>query len=295
MTAEYVNDYPRQTAAALMALRGMPPAAVAEATGVHLDTLSLFLKSGESALRDDSFERLFSFLGLKAVGAGVQLVSDRVHFFSIRCGLLSARTRLREGLADVQRILPLTGGVLGLDIGRINGCRTFLLCGDDVRAVVSIRVPLYIKVSLADLGVPPGAFAGFDKVARIPAYYQSLIERQQLSPRYFDVLLSGRFECESTELVRLVALENDIPLHEVITLIEERAARLVAERAPAPVSQAPVASLRHNVLLLTPRHVDQPRRKADSAPVPAPAAAMPAAEASTDMDIDSIMQRASHA
>lgn len=242
------TDYPRKVAIALMQLRGLDAAAVAAGAEINHDLLKLFLSGHPSALSEQSFDALFHFLGLQPCGESAVLASSKVHYFTVNCGLFGNR----QVFAGLRTIQPLIKGLFGMSLHTAGRNQIFLLRGDETRIVLHVRQPLVQRVSLSDVGIPPGAFRGYDKIRRIPAYYQTLLTTRQLTPRYFDVVLSGNYENESLELIRLAALEHDIPLSEVFTWVAAQARQPAKEESQTDLFVGDVAA--SNIFALRPEH-----------------------------------------
>lgn len=205
-------DYARLAARALMALRNEAQSDLCAATGIHEQTLSYFLKGNDDALSDTSFHLLFNHLGLVATDNGAKLASSRVHFFHLDSGVFSKRRHI----ASFRALLPLMDSVTALELPRYRGITPILVRGPNSRLALLVRSWRIGGIRLSDLGLVPGSFRGYETINQIPRYYLDLLIEQNVRANYFDLILEGSFRNESIDLVRLVALDRDVTLSEIV-------------------------------------------------------------------------------
>lgn len=205
-------DYARQAARALMTLRQESIREVCAATGISEQTLACFLKGHDVALSDASFHLLFQHLGVSATEEGAKLAPNRVHFFHMS----SAAFKKRRHIAMFRTLLPLMDGVCALQLPRHKGVTPILVRGPRSRIVLLVRSGRIGGITMQKLGLVPGSFRGYETIAQIPEYYRDLLINKQVRANYFDLILEGSFKNESIDLVRLVALDRDVTLSEIV-------------------------------------------------------------------------------
>ncbi|MEW5890932.1 MAG: hypothetical protein AB1768_18270 [Pseudomonadota bacterium] len=205
-------DYARQAARALMTLRQESIREVCAATGISEQTLACFLKGHDVALSDASFHLLFQHLGVCATEEGAKLAPNRVHFFHMS----SAAFKKRRHIAMFRTLLPLMDGVCALQLPRHKGVTPILVRGPRSRIVLLVRNGWIGGITMQKLGLVPGSFRGYETIAQIPEYYRDLLINKQVRANYFDLILEGSFKNESIDLVRLVALDRDVTLSEIV-------------------------------------------------------------------------------
>lgn len=230
MTNENENLYPIQVARAAMALKGLSVMDIAERTDVQKVNIEAFLRGFTNAISIESADMIFRNLGIDSTG----LSRSRVHFFNIKLGRFNAN----RSLMPLKTLMPLIGTHGAMTLGKVNGVTPILIKSDaGHRIVLLVKSRKFHTVTPQDLGLTPGSFEGNQNVANIPAYYYELMFANNLKPNYFDLILTGDFRMESIDLLRIVALEYDITLSEIIASVTKTAELKRAEIEPEIVEE----------------------------------------------------------
>lgn len=204
------NIYPIQVARAAMALKGLSVRDIADRTDVQTTNIETFLRGYTEAISAESSNIIFNTLGFDSSG----LALNRVHFFNISIGRPGKNKR---ALMPITTILPLIGTHEAMALKRVNGMTPVLIKSDaGHRIVILVKASRFHRVTPADLGLTAGTFDGTKTVESITDYYYQLLFSNNLKPKYFDLILNGDFRSESVELLRMVALEYDLPITEII-------------------------------------------------------------------------------
>jgi transcriptional regulator with XRE-family HTH domain len=225
MTIANENIYPIQVARAAMALKGLSVRDIAERTDVQKVNIEAYLRGFTSAISIESADMIFRNLGIDSTG----LSRTRVHFFNIKLG----RFNTSRSLMPLKTLMPLIGSHGAMTLGKVNGITPVLIKSDaGHRIVLLVKSKAFHKVTPQELGLTPGSFEGNQSVATIPDYYYELMFANNLKPNYFDLILTGDFRTESIDLLRIVALEYDITLSEIIANVTKVAEQQKAEIEP---------------------------------------------------------------
>ena len=209
------TKYQLQVARSLIAMQGLTVAEVAERTGIQQDNLEAFLIGVTAALSPRSSISLFRYLGVEEGG----LSADIVHFWKIGVG----RMNNARQLMPLATVIPLIENHSAMALKPKNGIVPVLIKSGEVRVVLYVKVPRLHNVNVSDLGLTPGTFQGHNKVHSVPDYYYELIFTGALRPSYFDLILEGDYINESIEVLRIVALEHDITISQLVGMVVEKA------------------------------------------------------------------------
>lgn len=201
-----------QTLRALMALHGLTVSDLSVRTFIPQENIEAFLSGATASLSDPSFNEVFRSLGMSE---SAELVDTRVHFWNVKM----KRTRNKENLLPLTNMLKHIGDHSAMALNKKGNITPILLKADKTRIVLFVHGPLFMKVNVADLGLNPGAFAGNHKVQSVPKYYYDLISMCALRPHYFDLVLDGTYINEDIDLLRMVALEHDVTLSELVNYV----------------------------------------------------------------------------
>lgn len=215
MNEEY--GYARLAARALMELRRNSIGDVAAATGIGEAVLACFLKGNDTVLSDASFHLLFAHLGVSATEEGAKFAPDRVHYLHLSGDPFLKRRHIRM----FRVLLPLVDGVSALELPRYKGITPVLVRGPKARIVLLLRNGPIGGIGLRALGLAPGSFRGHESIGEVPAGYLDLLARKQVRANYFDLILQGSFAAESIDVVRLMALDYDVTLSEIVAWLAE--------------------------------------------------------------------------
>lgn len=244
------ENYAREAARALIALRRESVRTLCTATGIGEPTLRWFLERGaDEALSDGSFAALFAHLGVVATQAGPRLAPERVHYLHI-----SGVPLVREREVRMFRALaPLLGAVSAMELPNCRGIAPILVRGGQTRVVLLVRTGLAGRVPLAKLGLLEGAFRDRASAMRTPRHCLELIATRQARRNYFDLILHGDCANESIELLRMAALDRDVTLGTLLERLkagsgetprEEEAGEADLARGASVLSLAPGNFLR---------------------------------------------------
>lgn len=252
------ENYPLQLARALISLRHFSVYDVVSRTGILHSNLESYLTGADSALSAKSFARLFKFLGVEPTG----LSPDVVHFFHVRIG----RVKNHKNLLPLTTILPLLENHSALALPPRGSLMPVLIKAENCKVVLIVRKPRFVSLTVSDLGLTPGTFQGHDKTRDVPEYYRDLIFSESLKPNYFDQVLGGNFIDEDIDLLRIVALEHDVTISELVRYVcskEEDAEGMLAEHDHVELSDDEVSAIddkelghgaRRSVLVQFPEH-----------------------------------------
>jgi len=227
-----------QTLRALMALHGLTVSDLSTRTFVPQENIEAFLSGVTASLSDPSFNEVFRSLGMSESG---ELVSTRVHFWHVKM----KRARNKENLLPLTNMLKLIGDHSAMSLEKKNNITPILIKAHNAKIVLFVHGPVMMRINVADLGLTPGAFAGNHKVNSIPKYYYDLISMCALRPNYFDLVLEGTYINEDIDLLRMVALEHDVTLSELVHYVirnDQRASQgeVITQQSS---SESPVISL----------------------------------------------------
>lgn len=232
-----------QTLRALMALHGFTVSDMSERTFIPQENIEAFLSGATASLSDPSFNEVFRSLGMTE---GNELVNTRVHFWHVKM----KRTRNKENLLPLANMLKHIGEHSAMALEKKNNITPILLKANDVRIVLFVNGPRFMRINVADLGLNPGAFAGNHKTHSVPKYYYDLISLCALRPNYFDLILNGTYINEDIDLLRMVALEHDVTLSELVEYVarnDKRALQDVEAEAAPVSSESSVITLHSSV------------------------------------------------
>lgn len=201
-----------QTLRALMALHSLTVSDMSERTFIPQENIEAFLSGATASLSDPSFNEVFRSLGVDEQG---DLVTSRVHFWHVKM----KRTRNKENLLPLANMLKQIGEHSAMALEKRNKITPILLKANDVRIVLFVHGPSFMRINVADLGLNPGSFIGNHKTHSVPKYYYDLIAMCALRPNYFDLILNGTYLNEDIDLLRMVALEHDVTLSELVNYV----------------------------------------------------------------------------
>lgn len=237
---------------ALCALNGLRVAEIVERTRIPQDNVAAFMTGATAALSDESFNELFELVG---VTQDFKLQTTKVHFWEMKMN----RFKNYRNLLPLSNARSILGEHQALCLQKSDRQQTVLIRSSEVRVVLTIKVPRFYNLNVADLGLTPGPFEGSSKIAQLPAYYQKLLSEKVIRPNYFDLILDGTYVHENLELVRLSALEHDITLSELVGYITRNDKRNAATEAAETADQIgaeilsiskPMASSKQESLLI---------------------------------------------
>jgi len=240
-----------QTLRALMALHGLTVADLSVRTFIPKENIEAFLSGVTASLSDPSFNEVFRSLGMSDSG---ELVDTRVHFWNVKM----KRARNKENLLPLNNMLKHIGEHSAMALAKKNNVTPILVKAGNTRIVLFVHGPRFMSINVADLGLNPGAFAGNHKIQSVPKYYYDLISMCALRPNYFDLVLNGTYINEDIDLLRMVALEHDVTLSELVNYVIRNDKRAIPTTKEATVQQAPVISLHTSMvgaaMEFTPNH-----------------------------------------
>jgi len=227
-----------QSLRALMALHGVTVSDLSVRTFIPQENIEAFLSGATASLSDPSFHEVFRSLGMSEEG---ELVSSRVHFWHVKM----KRSRNKDNLLPLTNMLKHIGEHSAMALEKKNNITPILLKADNARIVLFVHGPRFMRINVADLGLNPGAFAGNHKVQSVPKYYYDLISMCALRPNYFDLVLNGTYINEDIDLLRMVALEHDVTLSELVSYVirNDKRAQTGEVEIPSPVLSESVVSL----------------------------------------------------
>ncbi len=231
-----------QSLRALMALHGVTVSDLSMRTFIPQENIEAFLSGATASLSDPSFHEVFRALGMSEQG---ELVSSRVHFWRVKM----KRSRNKENLLPLTNMLKHIGEHSAMALEKKNNITPILLKADNVRIVLFVQGPRFMRINVADLGLNPGSFAGNHKVQLVPQYYYDLISMCALRPNYFDLVLNGTYINEDIDLLRMVALEHDVTLSELVNYVirnDRRGLHIPQQPASEDVHES-VVSLHQNM------------------------------------------------
>lgn len=241
------NNYTQQVARALIKLRRLTVSDVAHRAGVNLNNLTMFLMGNNTVLSEQSFDSIFRLLGVEATNEGPRFTGSRVHFLHLD---ISPINRARS-LAPLKLVFPLIGTLNAMELREHKGITPVLIKNSDVRIVLMLRKPAIGRMNLSEAGLTPGVFPGRDKVQDMPAHLMGLIFGEHLKSAHFDLIMDGNYANESIEVLKMVALEYNITISDIVSLIapsdDREAVVAEAEQTDEPVSG-------NNVAMLFPSH-----------------------------------------
>lgn len=209
-----MNMYPIQVARALMALNRLAVHDIAERAYIQLENIEAFLSGFPTVISDPSMDKLFGVLGMNSKG----LDKERVHFWHMDV----SRTKNKRNLLPLVTLLPLIGEHSAMTLQKQGRITPVLIKGQDIRIVLFVKTPYFVRVTPEDLGLTPGSFDGVKNVNAITRYYQNIIFEQKLRINYFDLILKGDFRTESFELLRMAALEYDITITDLLSYVTNK-------------------------------------------------------------------------
>lgn len=229
-----------QTLRALMALHGLTVSDLSVRTFIPQENIEAFLSGATASLSDPSFNEVFRSLGMSENG---ELVNTRVHFWHVKM----KRARNKENLLPLTNMLKHIGDHSAMALAKKNNVTPILLKSNNTKIVLFIHGPRFMTVNVADLGLNPGAFAGNHKVQSVPKYYYDLISMCALRPHYFDLVLDGTYINEDIDLLRMVALEHDVTLSELVNYVIRNDKRALPTTIAQPAAaESPVVALHSN-------------------------------------------------
>lgn len=230
-----------QTLRALIALHGFTVSGMSERTFIPQENIEAFLSGATSSLSDPSFNELFRSLGMTE---GNELVNTRVHFWHVNM----KRAGNKENLLPLANMLKLIGEHSAMALEKKKNITPILLKANDVRIVLFVNGPRFMRINVADLGLNPGAFAGNHKTQFVPKYYYDLISLCALRPNYFELILNGTYINEDIDLLRMVALEHDVTLSELVEYVARNDKRALQEGEFTPIqNESSVVTLHSTV------------------------------------------------
>lgn len=201
-----------QTLRALMALHGLTVADLSVRTFIPQENIEAFLSGVTASFSDPSFNEAFRTLGMDLSG---KLVTSRVHFWNVAM----KRSRNKDNLLPLNIMLKNIGDHSAMALTKKNNITPILLRAGETRVVIFVRGPRFMNINVADIGLNPGAFAGNHKIQSVPKYYYDLLSMCALRPNYFDLILNGTYINEDIDLLRMVALEHDVTLSELVAYV----------------------------------------------------------------------------
>lgn len=228
-----------QTLRALMALHGLTVSDLSARTLIPQENIEAFLSGATASLSDPSFNEVFRTLGMSETG---ELVNTRIHFWHVKM----KRARNKENLLPLTNMLKLIGDHSAMALVNKNNITPILLKSNDTKIVLFVSAPRFMSVNVADLGLNPGAFAGNHKVQSVPKYYYDLISMCALRPHYFDLVLDGTYINEDIDLLRMVALEHDVTLSELVNYVIRNDKRALP-KDQLTEAETPVAAIHQNL------------------------------------------------
>lgn len=211
-----------QTLRALMALHGLTVSDMSKRTFIPQENIEAFLSGATASLSDPSFIEAFRSLGMVT---SIRLSKRRVHFWHVKM----KRTNNKENFFPLANMLKILGEHSAMALEKKNNITPILVKADNVRIVIFVNGPRFMRINVADLGLNPGAFAGNHKTQSVPKYYYDLISLCALRPKYFDLILDGAYLNEDIDLLRMVALEHDVTLSELVNYVSGNDKRDVAK------------------------------------------------------------------
>jgi hypothetical protein len=225
-----------QTLRALMALHRLTVSDMSARTFIPQENIEAFLSGATASLSDPSFIEVFRSLGMDENGV---IVSTRVHFWHIKM----KRALNKENLLPLTNMLGHIGEHSAMSLDKKGNITPILLKADGLRIVLFVSGPRFMRINVADLGLNPGSFAGNHKVKSVPNYYYDLISMCALRPNYFDLILDGTYINEDIDLLRMVALEHDVTLSELVQYVirnDQRAVEVTKEESTYESSVIPL-------------------------------------------------------
>lgn len=198
-----------QTLRALMGLHGLTVSELSQRAFIPQENIEAFLSGATASLSDPSFKEAFRSMGMTE---SEELIDTRVHFWRVKM----KRTRNKENLLPLNNMLKHIGNHSAMALSKKKNITPILVKAENIRIVLFVQTPMFMTVNVADLGLNPGAFAGNHKVQLVPQYYYDLISMRALRPNYFDLVLNGTYINEDIDLLRMVALEHDVTLSELV-------------------------------------------------------------------------------
>ena len=228
-----------QTLRALMALHGLTVSDMSQRTFIPQENIEAFLSGATASLSDPSFNEVFRSLGMTE---NSEIMTTRVHFWSVKM----KRSRNKDNLLPLTNMLKHIGEHSAMALEKKNNITPILLKSKDVRIVLFVNGPRFMRINVADLGLNPGSFTGNHKTQSVPKYYYDLISMCALRANYFDLILDGTYINEDIDLLRMVALEHDVTLSELVKHVVRNDKRANQEKS---LTEAPVA-LENSVISL---------------------------------------------
>ena len=225
MSINQLNDVEKsqvQTLRALMALHGFTVSDLSTRTFIPQENIEAFLSGVTASLSDPSFIEVFRALGLDDEG---NLIKSRVHFWHIKL----KRSRNKENLMPLASILKMIGEHSSMALTKQKNVTPVLIKAGSNRVVLFVHGPQFMTVNVADLGLNPGSFAGNQTVRQVPKYYYDLLKMCALRPNYFDLVLDGTYINEDINLLRMVALEHDVTISELVNYVIRNDKRALQE------------------------------------------------------------------
>ncbi len=213
-----------QTLRALMGLHGLTVSDLSIRTFIPQENIEAFLSGTTASLSDASHKEFLRTLGMTERG---ELFTNRVHFWGVKM----KRSRNKDNLLPLSNMLKLIGEHSAMALGKKKNITPILLKAGDTKIVLFVHGPRFMTINVADLGLNPGAFAGNHKVQSVPQYYYDLISMCALRPNYFDLVLEGTYINEDIDLLRMVALEHDVTLSELVNYVVRNDKRAVSNDA----------------------------------------------------------------
>lgn len=226
MSAEIESmKYQLQVARALIGMQGLTVAEVADRTSIQQENLEAFLSGVTAALTNRSTVALFRALGIEGGG----LITEAVHFWHIKM----SRMNNNKNLLPLATMIPLFENHTAMALPPRKGMVPVMIKSGDIRIVLFVQVPKLYNLNVSDIGLTPGAFQGHNKVNSVPDYYYDLIFSAALRPAYFDLILDGDFVNESIEVLRIVALEHNITISDLVQMVVDSTTKNAVVNHPA--------------------------------------------------------------
>lgn len=220
----------------LMGLHGLTVSDLSTRAFIPQENIEAYLSGVTASLSDPSFNEALRSLGMDTNG---KLVDTRVHFWHIKM----KRSRNKDNLLPLTNMMKHIGEHSAMALDKKNNIMPILIKAGNTRVVLFVHGPRFSKFNVADLGLNPGAFAGNHKVHAVPKYYYDLISMCALRPNYFDLVLNGAYINEDIDLLRMVALEHDVTLSELVTYVVRNNKRTAVFEGQSIATESPILAL----------------------------------------------------